>query len=122
MAGALSMAPDARGRSSLHFPCTRATLFIGRQVLGVLGPCEKAGGYLLFTPKPGSLAVRPSLLHAQVRPTHVQVWTRIDRGLTLTYAVLETGGSLLEGRLRIQVPARKAARVSLAEVLMRPSL
>ena len=98
--------------TSLHFPCERATVYLGRQELGQIRGCDKAGGFLVFEPRRATL--RPSLALAGL-PTHVVVWSRVWGGLRLTYAV--TGGSVFEGRLRIKTPARACIRVPLAEVL-----
>ena len=112
MAGGIHTAPDRRGKgTSLHFPCERATLFLRRQVLGEIRGCDKAGRYLVFEPARATL--RPSLALAGA-PTHVQVWTRIQGGVTCVYDV--TGGSVFEGRLHIRTPARSARRVPRTEV------
>jgi hypothetical protein len=112
MAGLIHAAADRRSKcTSLHFPCERATVFLGRQEMGQIRGCDKAGGYLVFEPKRATL--RPSLALAG-RPTRVQVWTRVQGGMTVTYDV--TGGSLFEGRLHIRTPARSARRVRRDEV------
>jgi hypothetical protein len=112
MAGMIHAAADRRGKgTSLHFACERATLFLRRQVLGEIRGCDKAGGYLVFEPTRATL--RPSLALAGA-PTHVQVWTRVQGGVTCVYDV--TGGSVFEGRLHIRTPARSARRVPRAEV------
>lgn len=83
--------------------------------MGEIRGCDKAGGYLVFEPKRATL--RPSLALAG-QPTHVEVWTRVQGGLRVTYQV--TGGSVFEGRLHIRTPARAATRVRLAEVTACP--
>jgi len=115
MAASISVGPDGRGRSSLHFTCERATLFLRRQVLGEVRGCDKAGRYLVFEPARATL--RPSLALAGT-PTHVQVWTRMQGGVTCIYDVM--GGSVFEGRLHLRTPARVARRVRRDEVLACP--
>jgi len=113
MAGLIHAGGDRRRKcTSLHFPCERATLFLRRQVLGEIRGCDKAGGYLVF--EPARATVRPSLTLVGLLPTHVQVWTRVQGGVTCVYDV--TGGSVFEGRLHIRTPARSARRVPRAEV------
>lgn len=105
-------AADRRSKcTSLHFPCERATVYLRRQVMGEIRGCDKAGGHLVFEPTRATL--RPSLALAG-RPTHVQVWTRVQGGVTCIYDVI--GGSLFEGRLQIRTPARSARRVRRDEV------
>lgn len=112
MAGLIRAGGDRRSKcSSLHFPCERATVFLGRQEMGQIRGCDKAGGYLVFEPKRATL--RPSLALAG-RPTRVQVWTRVQGGVTCVYDVI--GGSLFEGRLHIKTPARSARRARREEV------
>lgn len=112
MAGLIRAGGDRRGKcSSLHFPCERATVYLRRQVMGEIRGCDKAGGHLVFEPKRATL--RPSLALAGL-PTHVQVWTRVQGGVTCIYDVI--GGSVFEGRLQIRTPARQARRVRRDEV------
>ncbi len=112
MAGLIRAGGDRRqGVTSLHFPCERATLFLRRQVMGEIRGGDKAGPYFVFTPARATL--RPSLALAAA-PTHVQVWTRVQGGVTCVYEV--TGGSVFEGRLSITTPARYARRVRRDEV------
>src|SRR5688500_17429248 len=112
MAGLIRAGADRRSKcTSLHFPCERATVFLGRQETGQIRGCDKAGGYLVFEPTRAKL--RPSLVLAG-RPTHVEVWTRVQGGMRLKYAVV--GGSLFEGRLHIRTPALSAKRVRREEV------
>lgn len=116
MAGLIRATADRRGKgTSLHFACERATLFLGRQVLGEIRGCDKAGGYLVF--EPPRATVRPSLALVGA-PTHVQVWTRVQGGVTCVYDVI--GGSVFEGRLHIRTPARSARRVRRDEVTACP--
>jgi hypothetical protein len=112
MAGLIRASGDRRSKcTSLHFPCERATVYLRRQEMGTIRGCDKAGGYLVFEPTRATL--RPSLALAG-QPTHVDVWTRVQGGLRITYTV--TGGSVFEGRLHIRTPARSARRVRLSEV------
>ena len=112
MAGLIRADGDRRSKcTSLHFPCERATVYLRRQVMGEIRGCDKAGGHLVFEPTRATL--RPSLALAG-RPTHVQVWTRVQGGVTCTYDVI--GGSLFEGLLKIRTPARSARRVRREEV------
>lgn len=116
MAGLISAGGGRRDRcTSLHFPCERATLFLHRQVLGTIRGGDKAGAYFVFDAKRATL--RPSLALA-ASPTHVQVWTRVQGGVTCVYTV--TGGSVFEGRLSIATPARSARRVRRDEVTACP--
>lgn len=116
MPGLITAQADKRARpTSLFFPCERATVFLRRQVLGEIRGCDKAGGHLVFEPKRATL--RPSLALAG-RPTHVQVWTRVQGGVTCCYDVI--GGSVFEGRLQIRTPARWARRVRRDEVTACP--
>ena len=112
MAGLVTTGRARGGQAtSLHFPCERATIFLGRQEMGQIRGCDKAGADLVFEPRRATL--RPSLALAG-RPTRVQVWTRVQGGLTCIYDVI--GGSVFEGRLHIKTPARSARRVRRDEV------